>query len=92
MHQCINLRKDITKIFEKKNEKKRKKIFIKFVILGTSNWSGDYFVNTAGIGFVVRSLNETSSPTIVSDLQEAFDRDWASEYATPISSIENINS
>ena len=90
MHLCINIRKDLRQ--KRKGKKKKRKENIKFVVLGTSNWSGDYFVNTAGIGFVVRSLNETSSPTIVSDLQEAFDRDWASEYATPISSIENINS
>ncbi|XP_058816452.1 5'-3' exonuclease PLD3-like [Topomyia yanbarensis] len=47
--------------------------------IGTSNWSGDYFINTAGIGLVMSSF-ETNG-TIVGDLQAIFDRDWNSKYA-----------
>lgn len=63
---------------------------------GTSNWSGDYFTNTGGIGLVV---NETladgseeassSSPdgdtSLRTQLQAVFDRDWNSDFARPLS-------
>uniref|UniRef100_T1J970 PLD phosphodiesterase domain-containing protein n=1 Tax=Strigamia maritima TaxID=126957 RepID=T1J970_STRMM len=55
--------------------------------IGTSNWSGDYFINTGGIGFVI---NETvpdfpnSTQFIREDIQKIFLRDWNSEYAQPI--------
>lgn len=42
--------------------------------IGTSNWSADYFISTAGIGFVFEGpLRE--------DLVELFRRDWDSEFA-----------
>ncbi|XP_055547014.1 5'-3' exonuclease PLD3-like [Wyeomyia smithii] len=47
--------------------------------IGTSNWSGDYFINTAGIGLVMSSFNPNG--TIVGDLQAVFERDWNSKYA-----------
>lgn len=52
--------------------------------IGTSNWSGDYFTDTAGVTFVLhdpvfdRAVNHT---TIRSELQAVFERDWYSEYA-----------
>ena len=55
---------------------------------GTSNWSGDYFINTAGIGLVVRtskSRNETFPNVIREQLQQIFERDWTSKYASPLS-------
>jgi phospholipase D3/4 len=45
--------------------------------IGTSNMTWDYFYNTAG-----SSLN-TDQPALVQKLQEIFDRDWGSDYATP---------
>lgn len=52
--------------------------------IGTSNWSADYFVNTAGIGLILEEMqsdqNETS-PSIRRDLANIFDRDWNSAYA-----------
>ncbi|XP_055596517.1 5'-3' exonuclease PLD3-like [Uranotaenia lowii] len=47
--------------------------------IGTSNWSGDYFIDTAGIGLVMSTF-ETDG-TIVRDLQAVFERDWSSKYA-----------
>lgn len=47
--------------------------------IGTSNWSGDYFIDTAGIGLVMSSF--APNGTIVSDLQAIFERDWNSKYA-----------
>lgn len=55
--------------------------------IGTSNWSGDYFTDTAGIGFILQETttdqNETMQ-TIRKDLASIFDRDWNSEYAADL--------
>lgn len=56
----------------------------KVAYIGTSNWSGDYFVNTAGVGIILEdSVNDRneSSRTIRSDLAKVFERDWNSKYA-----------
>lgn len=47
--------------------------------IGTSNWSGDYFIDTAGIGLIMSAYD--GNRTIVNDLQDIFERDWNSEYA-----------
>lgn len=55
--------------------------------IGTSNWSGDYFTNTAGIGLVMEdSVHErnTTQSTIRSDLAAVFERDWNSLYAVDL--------
>ncbi|XP_020812470.1 phospholipase D3 [Drosophila serrata] len=50
--------------------------------IGTSNWSGDYFTNTAGIGLVLSETHETEhTKTLRSDLRDVFERDWNSGYA-----------
>lgn len=57
--------------------------------IGTSNWSGDYFINTAGIGFILEDIenkiNETENIKVAESLrkqlQEVFERDWYSVYA-----------
>lgn len=53
--------------------------------IGTSNWSADYFINTAGIGLVLEETNQMDSnetiQTIRSDLASVFERDWNSPYA-----------
>ncbi|XP_076054743.1 5'-3' exonuclease PLD3-like isoform X2 [Oratosquilla oratoria] len=58
--------------------------------IGTSNWSGDYFINTAGIGLIVNETltyygrtNSTAS-SLRAQLQSLFERDWNSEHAKPI--------
>lgn len=50
---------------------------------GTSNWSGDYFTSTAGVGIVIQK--EQLSGTLVDQLNAVFARDWTSEYAVPVS-------
>ena len=45
------------------------------VNVGTSNMTWDYFSGTAGA-----SLNATH-PSLVTTLQQLFDRDWRSDYA-----------
>ncbi|XP_050512587.1 5'-3' exonuclease PLD3-like isoform X2 [Diabrotica virgifera virgifera] len=52
--------------------------------IGTSNWSGDYFTDTAGVSFVLHDPvfdRNTSHTTIRSQLQGVFERDWNSPYA-----------
>lgn len=56
----------------------------KVAYIGTSNWSGDYFVNTAGVGLILEDPvadRNVSSRTIRSDLASIFERDWNSKYA-----------
>ncbi|KAI8421877.1 hypothetical protein MSG28_009809 [Choristoneura fumiferana] len=55
--------------------------------IGTSNWSGDYFVDTAGVAFVMQE-NHGSNVTqdIRKELQDVFYRDWNSPYALPLRS------
>lgn len=51
---------------------------------GTSNWSGDYFLTTAGVGLVVSqhaSQPEMKNTTLYSQLKAVFNRDWYSEFA-----------
>ncbi|XP_077294521.1 5'-3' exonuclease PLD3-like isoform X2 [Arctopsyche grandis] len=60
----------------------------KVAYIGTSNWSGSYFTNTAGVGLVMEepempdtTLNKTH---IRNELQSLFERDWESPYALPL--------
>ena len=53
--------------------------------VGTSNWSGDYFISTAGIGYVISQEVSNSSSTrnaIQNELRQVFERDWNSKYAS----------
>jgi len=53
--------------------------------VGTSNWSGDYFVNTGGVGLIINdTITEGGKQSFRSQLKEVFDRDWNSIYATPL--------
>uniref|UniRef100_A0A914REJ2 Uncharacterized protein n=1 Tax=Parascaris equorum TaxID=6256 RepID=A0A914REJ2_PAREQ len=45
------------------------------IIIGTSNWVGDYFLTTAGVGVAL------ISPELVNSLNAVFLRDWNSQYA-----------
>uniref|UniRef100_A0A1B6C9A8 PLD phosphodiesterase domain-containing protein n=1 Tax=Clastoptera arizonana TaxID=38151 RepID=A0A1B6C9A8_9HEMI len=44
--------------------------------IGTSNWSGDYFISTGGVGVIIEGLSE-----IREQLESVFMRDWNSEFA-----------
>uniref|UniRef100_A0A914L7L9 PLD phosphodiesterase domain-containing protein n=1 Tax=Meloidogyne incognita TaxID=6306 RepID=A0A914L7L9_MELIC len=50
--------------------------------IGTSNWSGDYFITTAGIGMIIERLQNSS--TIIGQLDEIFQRDWISNFSFPL--------
>ncbi|KAM8909152.1 5'-3' exonuclease PLD3 isoform 2-T2 [Spinachia spinachia] len=58
------------------------------VYIGTSNWSENYFSQTAGAGLVVNqtgSVVEEGQETLQSQAEELFLRDWKSEYASGLS-------
>lgn len=61
--------------------------------IGTSNWSGDYFVDTAGVGLVIEpsmANPKKKNPLPVRDqLQSVFERDWNSPYAAPLPQLLN---
>lgn len=53
--------------------------------IGTSNWSADYFVDTAGIGLIMGEASKYGKngtiQSIREDLVSVFERDWNSPYA-----------
>ncbi|KAM7398906.1 hypothetical protein PAMP_018211 [Pampus punctatissimus] len=63
----------------------------KIAYIGTSNWSGDYFVSTAGSALVVnQTASQSLEPTVQSQLRDVFERDWSSSYSTPLSQHTNL--
>lgn len=48
--------------------------------IGTSNWAGDYFITTAGVGLSITPAGGEGGAR--QQLQDVFDRDWNSPYAT----------
>ncbi|XP_024910664.1 phospholipase D3 isoform X2 [Cynoglossus semilaevis] len=64
----------------------------KIAYIGTSNWSGDYFVHTAGSALVVNQTAQSQStePTVQSQLQAVFERDWSSDYSTPLTQYSDL--
>lgn len=62
-----------------------------FLFSGTSNWSGDYFVNTAGSALVVnQTASQSVESTVQSQLKAVFERDWNSGYSTPLTQHSNL--
>ncbi|XP_024936685.1 phospholipase D3 isoform X2 [Cephus cinctus] len=49
--------------------------------IGTSNWSGDYFIDTAGIGMLFEDNSQKNQNSIRQQLEDIFHRDWNSPYA-----------
>ncbi|XP_044281359.1 5'-3' exonuclease PLD3 isoform X1 [Varanus komodoensis] len=58
--------------------------------IGTSNWSGDYFLHTAGSALVVNQSGVAAGDqaTVRRQLQAIFDRDWDSRYSQPLRSLD----
>ncbi|XP_053253672.1 5'-3' exonuclease PLD3 isoform X2 [Podarcis raffonei] len=59
----------------------------KVAYIGTSNWSGDYFLHTAGSALVVNQshVEAGEQPTVRDQLQAVFERDWNSRYSQELS-------
>ncbi|XP_042705540.1 5'-3' exonuclease PLD3-like isoform X4 [Chrysemys picta bellii] len=56
--------------------------------IGTSNWSEDYFTNTAGVGLIVNQSDAApgvTQLTLREQLEAVFHRDWSSPYSQPLS-------
>ncbi|XP_069500585.1 5'-3' exonuclease PLD3 [Ambystoma mexicanum] len=59
----------------------------KVAYIGTSNWSGDYFLRTAGSALVVnQNSSATGQLTVQQQLKEVFERDWHSNYTRTLNS------
>lgn len=52
---------------------------------GTSNWSAEYFLNTAGVGLVISQHSPHN--VLQSQLGSLFDRDWNSEFAVALAKL-----
>ncbi|XP_013038556.3 5'-3' exonuclease PLD4 isoform X1 [Anser cygnoides] len=61
----------------------------KAAYIGTSNWSEDYFTNTAGVGLIVKqnSTNLRRRP-IQKQLKTLFERDWNSKYSVNLEDVQ----
>ncbi|XP_068173343.1 5'-3' exonuclease PLD3 isoform X1 [Antennarius striatus] len=63
----------------------------KVAYIGTSNWSGEYFTNTAGSALVVnQTASQSLEPTVQSQLKAVFERDWNSNYSTPVTQQSDL--
>uniref|UniRef100_A0A0K0DC18 Phospholipase D domain protein n=1 Tax=Angiostrongylus cantonensis TaxID=6313 RepID=A0A0K0DC18_ANGCA len=60
----------------------------KAVYIGTSNWTPDYWKYTAGIGMVIRADDISQNSTVVNQIVQIFERDWNSDYVTPLSHFD----
>ncbi|KAL8220030.1 UNVERIFIED_CONTAM: hypothetical protein K2H54_037851 [Gekko kuhli] len=60
--------------------------------IGTSNWSGDYFVHTAGSALVVNQSQVESGdqPTVRDQLEAVFERDWNSQYSRELNLLGQL--
>ncbi|XP_056282612.1 5'-3' exonuclease PLD4 isoform X2 [Pseudoliparis swirei] len=62
----------------------------KAAYIGTSNWSGDYFLSTAGVGLVISQHAPHpvwKTKALQGQLRVVFDRDWYSEFAVYLSDL-----
>ncbi|XP_052639325.1 5'-3' exonuclease PLD4 isoform X2 [Harpia harpyja] len=63
----------------------------KVAYIGTSNWSEDYFINTAGVGLIIKqnltNLQRKQLP-IQEQLKNLFERDWNSKYAVNLEDVQ----
>ncbi|XP_034024753.1 5'-3' exonuclease PLD3 [Thalassophryne amazonica] len=64
----------------------------KTAYIGTSNWSGDYFVKTAGSALVInQTASQSTQSTVQSELKAVFERDWSSSYSTPLTQHSDLS-
>ncbi|NXE39857.1 PLD4 Phospholipase, partial [Ptilorrhoa leucosticta] len=63
----------------------------KVAYIGTSNWSENYFTDTAGVGLIIKQ-NSTNpqrrQQPIQEQLKDLFDRDWNSKYAVNLEDVQ----
>ncbi|XP_027494143.1 phospholipase D4 [Corapipo altera] len=63
----------------------------KVAYIGTSNWSEDYFTNTAGVGLIIKqnwtNLQRRQLP-VQEQVKNLFERDWNSKYAVNLEDVQ----
>jgi len=59
------------------------------LLIGTSNWSGDYFANTTGVAIVMRQRQGPKDQPLISQAKQLFERDWRSSYASDLDDYMN---
>lgn len=62
------------------------------VYIGTSNWAGEYFTDTAGVAIIMTPDNATNSENQTNlklEVQSIFIRDWFSSYAHNLEEFDN---
>ncbi|XP_061551937.1 5'-3' exonuclease PLD4 [Phycodurus eques] len=62
----------------------------KVAYIGTSNWDGDYFLTTAGVGLVISQHAPHpiwKSKAVQGQLQAVFNRDWYSKFAVHLTDL-----
>nr|XP_061823972.1 5'-3' exonuclease PLD4-like isoform X2 [Nerophis lumbriciformis] len=62
----------------------------KVAYIGTSNWSEDYFLNTAGVGLVISQHAPYplwKTKTVQGHLKAVFNRDWHSQFAVSLADV-----
>ncbi|XP_015721118.1 phospholipase D4 isoform X1 [Coturnix japonica] len=63
----------------------------KAAYIGTSNWSEDYFTNTAGVGLIIKqsstNLQRRERP-VQEQLKSIFERDWNSRYSVNVEDVQ----
>lgn len=64
----------------------------KTAYIGTSNWSGDYFITTGGIGLAIHGSSLGNHSDIRQQLEDVFQRDWYSEHAFSLDHFNNTMS
>lgn len=63
----------------------------KVAYIGTSNWSGDYFLHTAGSAIIINQTgSKTAEVTVQQQLQAVFERDWNSAYSIRVYDMHYI--
>lgn len=62
-----------------------------FHFTGTSNWSENYFTDTAGVGLIIKQ-NSTNpqrrQQPVQEQLKDLFERDWNSKYAVNLEDVQ----
>ncbi|KAM8915504.1 5'-3' exonuclease PLD4 isoform 1-T2 [Spinachia spinachia] len=62
----------------------------KVAYIGTSNWSGDYFLTTAGVGLVISQHAPHpvwKTKALQGQLRAVFDRDWYSQFSVALADM-----
>lgn len=63
----------------------------KVAYIGTSNWSENYFTDTAGVGLIIKqnltNLQRRQQP-VQEQLKDIFERDWNSKYAVNLEDVQ----